>query len=168
MNKSFYDNLSRPYEENGKKRNRLLRTNQLITWIFNIVYPALLVYLLVLRDPRIVKAFFVPVLGFAAVTLFRKLYNAPRPYEVWDESPLIPKESAGKSFPSRHVFSAFIIVQTVAYVFPKPSWLFLLSDVLFLLALDLAAIRVRARLHFVKDVVAGALIATALSAIYFI
>ena len=50
--------------------------------------------------------------AFAAVTLFRKAVNAPRPYETLGIDPLIEKDTAGRSFPSRHTFSLFMIAAT--------------------------------------------------------
>ena len=109
MTKEFYDKLAKPYEEDEKKRGRLLKVNSLITRLVYIVYPILLIVLLILRDGRFIKTLLVPLVTFAAVTIFRKLCNAKRPYEVWDVKPLIPKETKGNSFPSRHVFSIYII-----------------------------------------------------------
>ena len=51
----------------------------------------------------------IPGISFVAVSIFRKCYNAKRPYEIYDFKPLIPKDTIGKSFPSRHVFSIFVI-----------------------------------------------------------
>ena len=50
----------------------------------------------------------IPGISFVAVSIFRKCYNAKRPYEIYDFKPLIPKDTIGKSFPSRHVFSIFV------------------------------------------------------------
>ena len=51
----------------------------------------------------------VPASGFVLLTLVRKWINQPRPYEAWEIIPLLDKDSAGNSMPSRHVFSATII-----------------------------------------------------------
>ena len=57
----------------------------------------------------------IPGISFVAVSIFRKCYNAKRPYEIYDFKPLIPKDTIGKSFPSRHVFSIFVIGTTLLY-----------------------------------------------------
>ena len=67
--------------------------------------------------------------------------------------PLIPKDTKGNSFPSRHVFSIYIIAMAAWYVCPP------LGVILCVAGVFLAAARVIGRVHFVKDVVAGALIA---------
>lgn len=51
----------------------------------------------------------VPAVSFILVSVFRAKLNARRPYEVYQFQPLIPKDKCGNSFPSRHVFSIFVI-----------------------------------------------------------
>ena len=63
----------------------------------------------------------VPLVGFVAVSVFRYIVNRPRPYEKFDMPPVIPKDTHGRSFPSRHVFSAFIIAFTVLICSPAAS-----------------------------------------------
>lgn len=92
----------------------------------------------------------VPAASFVAVSVFRSLYNAKRPYEIYDFKPLIPKDTKGKSFPSRHVFSIFVIGSSVCWFYP------LLGGLICLMGCMLAAIRVAVGVHFPKDVIAGA------------
>lgn len=93
---------------------------------------------------------------FVALSIFRRLVNSPRPYEVYDFASLgldAPKGKGGSSFPSRHVFSAFLIGSLV--------WL-IVSPVLgagvIVLGAVIAIARVLCGRHFVRDVVAGALV----------
>ena len=97
------------------------------------------------------RALLVPAISFAAVTLFRRIFNAPRPYEKFGLPPAIEKDTAGKSFPSRHVFSVFIIAATIFYVHPSAGIL------LGLLGVVLAVLRVIGGVHEPRDVIAGAL-----------
>ena len=105
------------------------------------------------RDSRFWRVLLVPAVTFVLVSLFRRKFNAPRPYEKWPVKPLIPKDTKGNSFPSRHVFSIYIIAMAAWYVCPP------LGVILCVAGVFLAAARVIGRVHFVKDVVAGALIA---------
>lgn len=97
----------------------------------------------------------VPAVSFVAVSVFRSIYNAKRPYEIYNFEPLIPKDTKGKSFPSRHVFSIFVIGSSICWFYPFIGWLVCLMGCL------LAAIRVVAGVHFPKDVIAGAVVGIA-------
>lgn len=161
MTKAFYDRLAEPFENDSRKRRKLLKLNKVITWLVYITYLFMLIALAVTRDGRIVRVFLVPAVTFAVVTVFRKVCNAKRPYEIWDAPPLIPKDTKGNSFPSRHVFSIYIIAMAAGYVCVP------LAIMLAVAGVFLAAARVIARVHFVKDVVAGAVVAIVLGWIGF-
>lgn len=162
MQKAFYDKLSGPYRADARKAERLNKANRLITRACYILYPVMLVILALRRDDHLLRAFLVPCISFAAVSLFRKLCNAKRPYEIWGTAPLIPKDTKGNSFPSRHVFSIFIIAMTAGYVAGPAA-----AIVLSLIGAFLAWIRVAAGVHFVRDVVAGAVIAMAIGFLFY-
>jgi len=89
---------------------------------------------------------------YVAVTLLRRYINAPRPYELLDFYEEKPKNKAGRSFPSRHTFSAFSIGMLLAFTNP------VLGAILLVFAALLAVSRVLLGIHFPKDVIAGALI----------
>lgn len=89
---------------------------------------------------------------FAALSVMRRMINAPRPYELLEFYERKPKDKAGCSFPSRHVFSVFVIATVIT---PANT---LLGIILFVLGAALAAMRVLLGVHFIRDVVAGALI----------
>lgn len=97
----------------------------------------------------------VPALSFMAVSVFRKCFNARRPYEIYGFKPLIEKDTKGKSFPSRHVFSIFVIGSTVFWVNAAAG------VIVCLMGCILAAIRIAVGVHFPKDVVAGGMIGLA-------
>ena len=111
---------------------------------------------------KFIEAVAVPGISFAAVSLFRLLYNAPRPYEVNDITPMSGKKTKGKSMPSRHTFSIFVIAMTVFYYDYRFGICLLFAGVI------LAALRVLERVHFVKDVVVGAIIGILCGLIYYI
>lgn len=116
MKQEFYDRLAAPFEASERKKNCLLRVNHILTDVVYLIYPALLLYLVVCRDSRFWRVLLVPAVTFVLVSLFRKKFNAPRPYENWQVKPLIPKDTKGNSFPSRHVFSIYIIAMAAWYV----------------------------------------------------
>lgn len=90
--------------------------------------------------------------GFVAVSLARRLINAPRPYELYSFYEKKPKEKSGSSFPSRHAYSAF----SIAALFLCLS--IPVSIALFALGLILCVCRVLLGIHFIRDVFAGALL----------
>lgn len=92
---------------------------------------------------------------FVIVTLLRRRFNAKRPYEIYDLSSLpgfVEKRKSGRSFPSRHVFSAFVIGTTLSFTVPP------VGIVLCVFGVGLGACRVLLGIHFIRDVIAGALI----------
>ena len=70
---------------------------------------------------------------------------------MYDILPLIPRDGQGQSFPSRHVFSIFLIGTLWCGVWLPVGILLILFGIL------LACIRVAAGVHFPKDVLWGAI-----------
>ncbi len=91
-------------------------------------------------------------LPFFAVGFVRMMIDAPRPYELYDFYEIKPKEKAGRSFPSRHAYSSFVIA-TVSFAYSIPLGIGLL-----LMGIALCASRVLLGIHFIRDVVCGAAI----------
>lgn len=113
-----------------------------------------------MSDPwRLVPLVGVTAVGFVAVSFFRRRFNAPRPYECCAIAPLIARDGAGKSFPSRHAFSAFAIAASW-FAASAP-----VAVVLLVAAVVLAVCRVLGGVHFPRDVVAGAFIGSATGAL---
>ena len=90
--------------------------------------------------------------GYILVSIARRLINAKRPYEEYSFYEVKPGKREGCSFPSRHAYSAFSIsVLTL-------SFNVYLAIALFVLAALLCVCRVLLGIHYVRDVVCGALI----------
>ena len=133
--------------------------NRGIVIVFYVAYALLLGWACVSDPWRLVPLVGVTAVGFVAVSFFRRRFNAPRPYECCAIAPLIARDGAGKSFPSRHVFSAFAIAA---------SWFAAsvpVAVVLLVAAGALAVCRVLGGVHFPRDVVAGAFIGSATGAL---
>ena len=92
---------------------------------------------------------------FVAVSVLRKTINASRPYEFFEFYKINPKDKKGQSFPSRHVFSSFIISVILM------PYNVLLGITMLVLGVVLAAVRVLLGIHFIRDVAAGAAIGIA-------
>ncbi len=140
----------------------VLWSDRILTKVSYIIYPLFLLYLVINKRPELMKAILVPAISFVVLSIFRYLYNAPRPYEVFGIPSLIKKDTAGKSFPSRHVFSACVISMTVFYTC-RPLGVFLM-----VCSLLLAVFRVLGGVHFTKDVLVGAIFGILSGAMMFV
>lgn len=152
MTKEQYIKITEPMRSDPKKTKRIVSLNQILTGVVFMVYPLYMVMLYVEKDPKLMKAIFVPAVSFVLVTIFRKVINVPRPYEKFGIPPVIEKDTKGKSFPSRHVFSVFIIAVTIFCSHPITGILIALIGV------AMALIRVLGGVHEPRDVIAGAVI----------
>ena len=131
----------------------MLGLNRVITLLTMAAYPMLLLYLFFSEKYEMLyHTVLVPGVAFVVVSIFRRVYNAPRPYEQMQIRPLIQKDTKGKSFPSRHVFSIFMIGMSFMPVFP------VIAGVIFVAGVFLALIRVIGGVHYMHDVIAGALL----------
>lgn len=168
MTEEQYARWTAPLRAHPRATRALLAANKLLTIVGYVAYPLLLVLLaleaLGFEDggggsasagALLARCIIVPAISFVAVSAFRRVYNAPRPYEALDIQPLIAKDTRGKSFPSRHTFSMFMIAA---------SWLAyqpIVGCALLTAGIVMGTIRVLGGVHFPRDVIAGALAAAA-------
>ncbi|MFR4318888.1 MAG: phosphatase PAP2 family protein [Eubacterium sp.] len=117
-------------------------------FLFNIIFMELIIK----KNKVVYKSLIVAGISFVLVSLVRKMINADRPYTKYDFVPLIEKNKTGESMPSRHVFSAFVIGVTVIPINP------IISVVCIICGVFIAITRVALGVHFIRDVIAGALI----------
>ena len=151
MNLEQYNRIHDFFITHSSAFSLLLMTNRCLTACGFLLYPLLLLFLLLKRELLMLCSFiFIPAICFLIVTIFRKVINKQRPYEKLPMQSLIKKEKKGQSFPSRHVFSIFLIA-TLWFYFWKPIGIFLLIAGIFL-----AIVRVIGGVHFISDVCAGA------------
>lgn len=149
MNARLYEKITRPIHNNLYGVKILNFVNSIITKLVYCLYPILLIIIGINDDPRFWKVLLIPGVSFLLLSIFRNYYNAPRPYEVLDITPIIHKDTKGKSFPSRHVFSIFIISMAFYYIIPT------MGIVLMVLGLVLGIVRVLGGVHFPIDVIVG-------------
>lgn len=137
--------------------NLIKYANKLITALIFISYPVFIVVARYLNAKNFWLYILVPAVSFVSVSVFRYLFNAPRPYEKYSYKPIgRDNPKSGKSFPSRHVFSSFIISFMIYDFCPVIGLVFIVLSAI------LAILRVLSGTHFIKDVVAGILISVAL------
>ena len=150
MTKEQYEALSRPFRGRPGAVKGVKAAKRVLTLSCYLLYPALLLWALVTKDPRLLRLVLVPAVSFVSLSVVRRGLTRPRPYEALDIVPLIPRDKKGESFPSRHVFSVSVIAMTWLWVCPP------VGAALWVLAAVLAWARVTAGIHFPKDVLAGA------------
>ena len=141
----------------SEKKKKCLAVIGKVCVYTNVLFFALVLMILALGnewwDAAIAAAS--AALGYLAVTVARKLFNYPRPYEVYDFYTVKPREKRGESFPSRHCYSAFVITTLSLLVSP------LVSLGLLVLATLIAVTRVLLGIHFLRDVLCGAAVGLA-------
>ena len=131
------------------------------TYLCAALYLGTLIYLMLTRDARLIRALLVPAVCFLTVTALRPAINRERPYDRFKAQPVGRyRRGKGKSMPSRHTASAAAIAFAVIYAFPTVSvavGMLALCDII-------AALRVLSGQHYATDVLAALLLSGALSA----
>ena len=151
METSAYDKLAAPFVGHPKRITALRVSNHIVTAFMYVLYITTLIILFVNQNTRnLVLSVAVSASGFAIVTVFRNLLNVPRRYEVTGTPSLLGKTKPGKSFPSRHLYSAAVITMTALWLWPPVGIAALVVTVL------MAVIRVVGGVHYVRDVAVGA------------
>lgn len=151
MNKEFYLNIYSKFE-NKESKKILNILNEIITSFIYITFPIFLAYLFITKNPNFIRITLTTLIPFILLSVFRNIYNAKRPYELFETTPILNKDSKGKSFPSRHVFSIFVIGMSSFFIIK------FYGIIALILGVFLAIIRVVGGVHFIKDVSVGALI----------
>lgn len=155
MTAEDYRRITQPLRDRPRLLRGLLLFNRLLVYVCYALYPLLLVLVLLTRGADLWRFVLMPAGSFGLLTAVRARIDAPRPYEVLVIDPLIHKSTQGRSFPSRHVFSIFVIAMAwLAYLVP-------VGAILLVLGAGMAVFRVVAGVHWPRDVVVGALCGTA-------
>lgn len=154
MTETEYRKLTGWFRENPKRIRWLHITARVTSAVIFLSYILLLAWDFAEKDPRLLRNLLVPMISFIAVSAFRYRINRKRPYEAFGLPPVLPKDKKGKSFPSRHTFSAFMIAMTVLLSSPARMY----GGFLLVLSVGIGMIRVLAGVHYPSDVIAGTLI----------
>ena len=151
MNKKNYQKLYHFFSRHSTAGLWLKRLNILTTLPAFVLYPLLLVRLFMKKDRGFISYLTVPGIAFLSVSVFRRIINRKRPYETYGIPSLISKDKTGHSFPSRHVFSSFLIaVLWIPVHFGTGVSLMATSIVV-------ALVRVLGGVHYISDVLVGAI-----------
>lgn len=154
--KRIYEKQAAFYFKRAWARKALQAVNHAATLTIATGFFALLIYLSIKREW--LNALFtatVCLAAYFAVTLLRYVFKRSRPYDEKGAgiTPLFKKkDGTGKSFPSRHLTSAFVIGTVFL---PYATWAAIL---IYALGSLLGYARYAAGLHYPTDLLAGALL----------
>ncbi|MBP5551812.1 MAG: phosphatase PAP2 family protein [Spirochaetales bacterium] len=107
-------------------------------------------------------------LAWGTTEIIKRLADRPRPYMYYEGYPQdkVDSGSWNRSFPSGHTTMSFAGASFASYVFwkynPESKWRIPVTTLSYSLAISVAALRVASGNHFATDVLAGALIGTAI------
>ena len=163
MNRERYEATVRFFSDNRIANRLLWFIYKVLPNVIFISYPVLLAAEFFVMGATLEWANLaaVPFLVLALVTVMRFAINEKRPYEKYGIDSVFHKKTVGKSMPSRHTASAFIIAMTFLYV-NIPLGVFMLAT-----AALISASRVLAGAHYIRDVLAGAAIGVLFGLSYF-
>ncbi len=162
MTQEIFLKLERYFRQHRGMTRLINNANFYLTMLMYVVYPVFLIVGLFAFRTKLTDVFLAPAITFIVATVFRKLFNAKRPYQVYRRSATLAKNSPGQSFPSRHVACAVAIAWAVFYV-SQPFGI-----ALFVVSALIAIIRVIGGVHFISDVLFGALIAMNISMLMYV
>ncbi len=155
MKEQQYKQLSEFFTSTKTRSNTIKVLHDVLPGIMMVFYPLQLILLLIregFKSEVFLKSALVPLGVLIFVTVLRYIIDAKRPYEKYDYTPAINKDTKGKSFPSRHTASAFIIAMAFLYVETS------LGVIMLIIATLIALSRVLSGVHFIRDVLGGAAI----------
>ena len=148
-----YRGLSEHFSETKARSTTIKALHDVLPLVMYIFYPIQLLYLGWTEgflSEVFLRFTLIPLGTFIFVTVVRAIINAERPYEKYDYTPVVHKDTKGKSFPSRHTVSAFIIAMAFMYINLS------LGIMMLAVAAAIAVVRVLAGVHFIRDVISGA------------
>ena len=152
MNKEQYECISKPFRNNTVLYKGLKIGNRVPTLLGYGLYPILVGYLFLVKDTRLIQYILIPGISFIVLSFIRSKLSFLRPYEILDIDPLIQKDTEGKSFPSRHAFSIFIIGTIWLPICMYVGIILVISGII------LCICRVIGGVHFPRDVIVGAVL----------
>lgn len=149
MKQQTYEKLRAWFLGAGWRMGLLRAVYRGLPFLVAASYPFCLSLCFFYKKGLFLRAVLVPAVMFLLVSIFREFVDFPRPYENGGITPLIAKEKKGHSFPSRHAASAGMIAAAWMALWHPAGFFFLAVAVL------VAASRVLAGVHYVRDVLVG-------------
>lgn len=149
MNRNKYERITSFFKNNKAANTALKIIYKYLPLLIFILYPIGIVWVFFKQSEIFFQFVLVPLSVFLMVTALRKLINEQRPYEKYGIQPVFAKDTKGKSMPSRHTASAFIISMVMLRINPYLGIGFLAVSFIIMLS------RVLAGVHYIRDVFVG-------------
>ena len=136
MTAEHYHALYRWFDAHPAARRFVVTLDRWLPLVPFVCYPVLLCLLNVQRVqlfltrqsaapdlmPEIARSILVPGITFWVGTALRARLDRPRPYDQPGFTPLVQKDTHGRSFPSRHALSAAVLAMVWLYFYPAVGW----------------------------------------------
>ena len=161
MYTTWYESISERIRANGAAQ-ALRVADKVLVYAFAAAFVATAIWLAVTQDWRLVRFLCVPAAALILSTVLRMAINAPRPYERFPIDPILDGNTRGKSFPSRHVASAFAIAFAFFWLNP------IAGAIACVAAVGVSCTRVFGGVHFPRDIAAAIALAAVCAAVGFI
>lgn len=149
MNRNKYEKITSFFKNNKAANTALKIIYKYLPMLIFILYPIGIVWVFFKQSEIFFQFVLVPLSVFLMVTALRKLINEQRPYEKYGIEPVFAKNTKGKSMPSRHTASAFIISMAMLRINLYLGIGFLAVSFIIMLS------RVLAGVHYIRDVFVG-------------
>ena len=161
MYESFYEKISAPWRARTNGSAVITGIDNGLRVLVASLYCMLLIWLVFEQSPLLLRAVIVPLVVFMVVSVWRAGINWPRPYEAFDITPLIKKDTQGKCMPSRHMASATIIACTLLWVAGAEghALLWVAAVVAVIACPAIAYTRMVGGVHFPRDIIVAAIFA---------
>lgn len=149
MSRNKYEKITCFFKNNKAANTALKIIYKYLPLLIFILYPIGIVWVFFKQSEIFFQFVLVPLGVFLMVTALRKLINEQRPYERYRIEPVFAKNTKGKSMPSRHTASAFIISMAMLRVNLYLGIGFLVVSFVIMIS------RVLAGVHYIRDVLVG-------------
>lgn len=159
MTATQYQNVINYFNVKKSRKIFLIVISKVLPILNAIMYLSALGYLYISNNQKLYKAVIIPLIVFVFVTVIRKILNYKRPYDELDFIPFFEnvKKDKGKSFPSRHTASAFVIAMSLFYINMY------VGIIGFITAVLIGISRILIGVHYPKDVIVAFFVSVIIS-----
>lgn len=150
MNSIFYRSVNNRVKKYSYICELLRFLNTFLTVSFVVSFAVYLIFLLFIDLNQFLVSSTVNAVFFILISVLRIIFNVIRPYKKYSFDPILYSKKDDRSFPSRHLFSAFSISLSVLGFSPIAGVILICFSVL------LGIVRFLSGVHYIIDLIFGA------------